>query len=77
MSNYINTSQNTAGRASVRVFDKFEFYLEDMDCKMCKYWRGKNGCGRVVCACADERADAIAKGRIKRRKGWGRRWDME
>jgi hypothetical protein len=51
MHNYVNATQNT------RTLDRFEYYLEDMDCKMCKYWRGKRGCGRAVCSCEDERTD--------------------
>jgi len=71
MSSYVNGTPNT------RTLDRFEYHLEDMDCKMCKYWRGKKGCSREVCCCEDERADAIANGRIKRRKGWNKRWDKE
>jgi hypothetical protein len=72
MFKYANATQNT------RVFDKFEYYLEDMDCSMCHYWRGKKkGCSRAVCCCEDERAVAVSKGRIKRRKGWNRGWDKE
>ena len=63
MLNYANATQNT------RTLDKFAYYLEDCDCKMCKYFRGKKGCGRAVCACEDERQDAIKHGRIKRKRG--------
>ncbi|GHU59295.1 hypothetical protein FACS1894133_5750 [Clostridia bacterium] len=72
MSNYVNATQNTASRAPVRTFNKFEYYLEDCDCKMCKYFKGEKGCGRSVCACKDEQRDAIAHGRIKRRKNWNK-----
>ena len=58
-----------------RTTKSFEYHLEDMDCNLCKYWRGKkNGCSRTVCCCEDERAYAIAHGRIKRKKRW-KRWD--
>jgi len=64
---YANATQNT------RTLDRFEYYLEDMDCPMCRYWRGKKkGCSRAVCCCEDERADTIAHGRIKRRRGWNK-----
>ena len=69
MSKYVN------GTPFTRVQDKFEYYLADMDCNVCRYWRGKKGCSRAVCCCEDERADAIAHGRIRRKKGWNRRWD--
>ena len=68
MPKYAHETPNT------RTLDRFEYHLEDMDCKLCKYWRGtKKGCSRAVCCCEDERAEAIAKGRIKRRKGWDKR----
>ena len=71
MYNYATATQNT------RIAGKFEYYLEDMDCAMCKYYRGKKkGCSRAVCACEDERKDAIAHGRIKRKKGWNK-WNDE
>lgn len=60
------------GTPFTRVTDRFEYYAEDMDCKLCRYWRGKNGCSRAVCCCEDERADAVKHGRIKRRKGWNK-----
>lgn len=70
MPNYVNGTQYT------RTLNRFEYYLEDMDCSVCRYWHGKKkGCVRAVCCCEDERADAISNGRIKRKKGWNRRWD--
>jgi hypothetical protein len=69
MSKYANETPNT------RVSDKFEYYLEDMDCTLCEHYRGKKGCGRAVCVCEPERGDAIRHGRIKRKKGWNSGWD--
>lgn len=64
MQNYVNATPFT------RVYDKFAYHLEDMNCNVCQYWRGKKkGCSRAVCCCEPERADAIAHGRIKRKKG--------
>ncbi len=57
-----------SGTEHTRILDRFEYYLEDMDCKLCRYWRGKKGCSRAVCCCEDERADAIANKRYKRKR---------
>jgi hypothetical protein len=47
-----------------------------MDCKHCRYFRGKkHGCSQDVCCCEDEKLKALAKGRITRKKG-SMRWDM-
>lgn len=58
---------------NTRILDRFEYYLEDMDdCKLCLYWRKGTGCSRSVCCCEEERAEAAANGRIKRRDGWNK-----
>jgi hypothetical protein len=39
-------------------------------------YRGKKlGCKLKECCCEDIRADAIAHGRIKRKRGWNKDWD--
>ena len=57
----------------VRTYDKFEYHLEDLSCEYCKYYRGKKrGCSREYCCCEDEKQDAIANGRINRKRGWNK-----
>jgi hypothetical protein len=64
--------KNVKEKSNTHKFERFEYHLEDMDCLLCLFYRGKKGCSRAVCCCLDERADAIAHGRIKRKKGWDR-----
>jgi hypothetical protein len=71
MTNNSNTAKNT------NISDKYGYYLDDNDCIICSYYRGKKGCSRAVCCLENEHADAIAKGRLKRKKGWTRQWDKE
>ena len=61
---------------SVRYNRKWHgYYMEDMDCKMCRHYVGKRkGCKLDICFCEDEKLDAIKHGRIKRAKSIGR-WD--
>ena len=53
----------------------FNHYLEDMECKYCLNYKGKNklysnGCQRDICEFISERWDAIKNGRYKREKNW-------
>jgi hypothetical protein len=53
--------------------DKFEYYLEDTDCKYCLHYAGKKkGCKLEKCCCSDIKEDAQRNGRIKRERGWNR-----
>jgi len=53
-----------------RNLNKFEYFVEDCDCRMCLFWRGKKkGCVLDTCCCAEIRRDALAQGRIKRKPG--------
>ena len=62
-------SQNT------KIQSKWDgYFMEDMPCEMCLFYKGKSrfrkyGCEQGECCCADEKRDAIAKGRIKRKRG--------
>ncbi|GHU97537.1 hypothetical protein FACS1894208_12900 [Clostridia bacterium] len=66
--------------SKTHVWNKWDgYYMEDMACIDCLYYRKKSkcrksGCELAECCCEDEKRDAIAKGRIKRKKGW-RKWD--
>jgi hypothetical protein len=65
---YTNATPNT------RVSSKFQYYAEDCKCSYCDFFISrKRGCSLDVCCCDDIRADAIANGRIKRKRGWNRR----
>ena len=61
---------------NTRRTSKFEgYYLEDCECIFCKNYQGKRrGCKLDKCCCDNEKLDAIAKGRIKRKKG-SAAWD--
>ena len=53
------------------------YYLEDTACRWCLHYKGKSrfrkdGCELAECCCAEEKRDAIAAGRIKRKKGWNK-----
>ena len=51
------------------------YYIEDCNCSACKYFQGqKRGCKLDKCCCEYEKLDAIANGRIKRRRG-STTWD--
>ena len=59
-----------------RKYDRFEYYLEDLDCRLCLYYQNKKlGCKLDKCYCDDIRAEALANGRIKWKAGWNRNWD--
>ena len=58
-----------------RVYDKFSYHIEDLDCSCCLYYKRrskyrKTGCGLEVCRYEDIRQDALENGRITRPKGW-------
>ena len=62
---------------TIRKYDRFEYHLEDLECSDCllntKTAKGKkSGCGRSVCPFENIRADAIANGHIKRKRGWNK-----
>ncbi|MDR2903728.1 MAG: hypothetical protein LBU77_04410 [Clostridiales bacterium] len=67
----------THRKDNVRSVNKWRgYYLEDTECKYCLHYRSKKrGCALDACCCEDEKADALAKGRIKRVKG-PMKWDM-
>ena len=59
---------------NTRIQNRFEFHVEDLDCQYCLFFIGpKRDCSLDACCCDDIRADAIANGRIKRKRGWNRR----
>jgi len=60
--------------------NRFKYYEEDCRCEYCINFRRRSkyrlrGCDRNVCCCADIRANALAHGRIKRKRG-SMTWDM-
>jgi hypothetical protein len=68
---------NAITKANVRKHDKFQYYADDCDCSVCLYYRGKSKdrkarCGLESCCCADIRNGALAAGRVKRPRGWGK-----
>ena len=56
---------------NVRIVDKFAYHLVDCDCQYCAN-RGKRACKLIGCAFEDIKQEAIANGRIERKRGWGR-----
>jgi hypothetical protein len=60
-----------------RVSNKFEHFLEDLDCVYCANYSGRSGhgCGRTKCEFQDLRDDCIANNKIKRKRGWNR-WEV-
>ena len=60
---------------NTRILDRFEYHLEDIDCRDCIYFRGKrkqhkNGCWEECCRFSDIRQEAEDNGRVKRKNGW-------
>ena len=60
-----------------RIYDRFEYHTEDLDCRDCLFYKVKSecvnketGCGEEVCRFEDIRQEAIANNRIKRPRGW-------
>ena len=66
---------------TTRIYNKWTgYYLEDCDCSVCPNYikrKGKKqGCKYDRCCFENEKRDAIANGRIKRKRGWDRGgWD--
>jgi len=53
------------------TYDKFEYFLEDLDCQWCLYSSSnrktrRKGCNSVICRYEDEKQDAMAHGRVRR-----------
>ena len=65
--------QKSKKNKSNRIQDRWHgYYSEDLDCIYCLHWKGKRkGCPLSVCAYEEEKHDALANGRIKRREGLG------
>ena len=63
-------------KANVRSVNKFRgYFLEDCECLYCKHYQGrKRGCKLDKCCCDDEKLEAIAADRIKRKRG-STSWD--
>ena len=60
---------------TVRTYDKFEYFMDDTRCEYCLFYKGKSkhrkhGCERPACCCEAEKRDAMAHGRITRKRGW-------
>ena len=56
-------------RKTKRINDKWEgYYLEDCICQLCLYYGGKKrGCTLKKCCCEEEKNEALAHGRIRRK----------
>ena len=51
------------------------YFMEDCECQWCRNFQGeKKGCKIPKCCCEGEKGEAIANGRIKRRRG-SMAWD--
>ena len=62
-------SKNNKGKTNLGIVNIFRgYYLEDCDCSVCQY-HGRRGCKLKKCCCEEEKRDAVANGRIKRK--WG------
>ena len=60
---------------SVRIHDKFQYHMEDMDCRYCVYFQCKTKPYPLeVCCCEHEKREALENGRIKRNPG-AMKWD--
>lgn len=60
---------------NTRIFYRFEYHVEDLDCSACLLYERKTksdprGCGNTDCPFEDIRQEAIKNGRIKRKPGW-------
>ena len=63
------------------VYDKFEYFAEDFDCKLCANYKSRaeerdesyaTSCGQPVCEFQDLKDEAIRHDRIKRPRGWNK-----
>jgi hypothetical protein len=63
-------------KQNVRNVNKWRgYYLADCDCSLCRHFAGKKrGCKLDSCMCEEEKLEAVAKGRIERKRG-SMRWD--
>lgn len=61
-------------KENARRLNKFEYYLEDCDCRLCLYYKGvKRGCKyNGDCPFEDIKQTAIKNNRIKRKKSINR-----
>ena len=62
-----------------RIYNKFEYHIEDIDCSNCIYSKRKsksykNGCREKFCRYKDIRHEAFVNDRIKRPPGWFKFW---
>ena len=54
---------------NTRVFQRFQYHLEDCECRYCLHFKGKKrGCALKECCCDGIKQEAIESGRIKRGK---------
>lgn len=58
-----------------RIFDRFEYHAEDLECCYCLFYKRKsrkhkNGCWEETCRFEDIRQKAAENGRINRKPGW-------
>ena len=44
------------------------YFMKNMDCRNCKYYRGKRGCKLKMCCLDDEKVEAIGKVKVKRER---------
>jgi len=58
-----------------RIFNKFEYHLEDIHCRDCLHYVKRRGCTYDKCLYEVEKAEAAANDRIKRERG-ALKWDM-
>ena len=50
-----------------RIYNRFQYHAEDMDCAYCLYFEEKRRvCPLGECCCEEEKREALMHGRIKR-----------
>jgi len=60
---------------TIRKYDHFQYHLEDLECLDClhnKKKSNKRGCGFDACQYDGISAEALANGRVKRKRGWNK-----
>ena len=58
---------------NTKIYDRFEYHLEDTACAACLYYKGKiRGCALTTCCCEDIKCAAAERGLIKRKRGWNK-----
>lgn len=55
------------------VYDKFEYYAEDMECNLCAYFKQ---CAHFLCKYQNLKDDAVKNNRINRPKGWQKKCNL-